>query len=812
MEPTGSQLRVHQASVAFLVYTISNGSHDRAWEEHQETRLAWSCCIYILQSHQHGPSHHFNSSAIMTIHQRTTSNSFRISIPGSPSRDRPVHLQSADREQPAASAASRRDRQHQHHQYHGHSTSTSYSQSERKRDAWSASNAAHPRQPAGTFSVRLTRRQLAILLGSLLALIVLLRSARSNPSDTSKTSLKTNTRAKNVKNRKGPFTSDGVPIVDRGVLFNRIRQIEQEGVWEDEDEDEARSAGRLPIKYNPAQPAVFQIPDGKPRNRPKITEADLEYYRRQNLQEASNLDKEYCPDQTGGCKFLLPAWLGEQETKAQMHLYQLGLLAISLNRTLVLPNVSKSRMMSCASQPFDFYYDATSLEQLGIPTISFSRFTEWTSKRLQEPTSQIVAVASPSNDWSTGALEIDPSADPSNIPSLPKRKLCLDPPKAYLNFTSYSPITVHPPSNWHKQEDSRLQFGESLINTLSSIDVRQKSLRIYDDRNRLLRWFTKAPSQTSVPPSPDVLVFNYELRYPILHHDQLQAASFQAKHPLSHADIMKVQEFRHFDYAPIWTNLALQVVSSLSPFVAIHWRQETLPTDIISPCGEALIDELEHLILQLQQHQGKNADYGKIKTVYLATDYPIEDLENGWDGAVAHSGTFGKLLTEEHHSAMRNFLKHFRKRLTEPLGVRLTTFSKEQANLKLSEELLKAITPSADTGRQAINDRNGRPRKKNLQPKVPKTGLDLADLDIGLLGIIDKTVAMHAEIFITGLPWSSSKELQAIACAKESSFTKQISDARKMQRSKTDDLQDDVATGRLWSESCFGTCLSSEHR
>lgn len=726
----------------------------------------------------------------MTLHQRTTSNSVRIAIPGSPTRDDTVQLDGRDRRARSS--------------HHGKFSSTSYSQHERRSPPWqgvgqTAASSSSTRTRSGRFWVRLTRRQVAILLGSLLAVIVLLRQARGTTQQLNKNAVPAGKVKKSTsKNPKRPLTPEGIPIVDRGVVFDRIRQIEEENAFQDEDEDEARSAGRLPVKYNPARPPVYRIPDGKPRNRPKITEQDLEAYRQANLIESSLLDNEYCPNQPEGCKFLLPAWLGEQETKAQMHLYQLGLSSIALNRTLVLPNVSKSRMMSCASQPFEFYYESSSLEQLGIPTISFQRFTEWSSKRLEMPTSQIVAISSPSNDWSAGALEVDPTIEPSTIPSMPKRKLCLDAPRAYLNFTTYSPITIYPPSNWHKEVETRHQFGESLINTLSSESVLRRSSRALDNKGHLARWFGGSSAKGQSPRTPDVLVFNYELRYPILHPEQLQDLVSHSTTPVIHPDIMQVQDFRHFPYASIWTDLAMQVVSSLSPFIAIHWRQETLPSEILAPCGEALIDELEHLIIS-------EPEYDRIKTVYIATDYPIEDLENGWDGVVAHSGTFGKLLTEEHHSAMRNFLTQFKKRLTGPHNVRLTTFSKEQTGLKLSPELLRASSPiSSDNTRSSMNDRNGRPRKKNVQSKISPSGLDLAELDIGLLGIIDKTVAMHAEVFLTGLPWSSAKNVQAIACAKESSFTKQISDARKLKRSEASHAYGDGAK-QLWSKS-NGNC------
>lgn len=724
------------------------------------------------------------ASLTMTLHQRTTSNSVRIAIPGNHDA---VQLDGRDRI--AHSSVQ-----------HSKSSSTSYYQHERKSVPWqdageSPAPSRSNRPPSGRFWVRLTRRQIVIILGSLLAVIVLLRQSATTSAQPGKNSDSVKAKKSNSKNQKSPLTPEGIPIVDRGVVFERIRQIEDENAFEDEDEDEARSAGRLPVKYNPARPPVYRIPDGKPRNRPKITEQDLEEYRQSHLLDTSLIDEEYCPGQPRGCKFLLPAWVGEQETKAQMHLYQLGLLSIALNRTLVLPNVSKSRMMTCASQPFEFYYDSEALNQLGIPTISFQRFTEWSSKRKDMPTSQIVAVTSPSNDWSGGALEVDASIEPSTIPSLPKRKLCLDPPKAHLNFTSFSPITIYPPSNWHKEIEMRHQFGESLINTLTSESVLRKSTRIFDTRGRLARWFGRPATKTQSPRTPDVLAFNYELRYPVLHHEQLQKLVSHSRHSVLHPNIMQLQEFRHFPYASMWTELAMQVVSSLSPFIAIHWRQETLPAEIIAPCGEALIDELERLLQS-------GPEYSQIKTVYLATDYPIEDLENGWDGAVAHSGTFGKLLTEEHHSAMRNFLTQFRERLNEPLDVRLTTFSNEQTKLKLSPELLKAIstTSSSENTRSSINDRNGRPRKKNVQLKISSSGLDLAELDIGLLGIIDKTVAMHAEVFLTGLPWSSARNVQAIACAKESSFTKQISEARVAKRSEALHAYGNGAR-HLWSKS-----------
>ena len=52
------------------------------------------------------------------------------------------------------------------------------------------------------------------------------------------------------------------------------------------------------------------------------------------------LDNELC--NTSPCRLLLPAFLGEQESKARRHLLLLSHLAQALNRILVLPKVGKS--------------------------------------------------------------------------------------------------------------------------------------------------------------------------------------------------------------------------------------------------------------------------------------------------------------------------------------------------------------------------------------------------------------------------------------------------------------------------------------
>ena len=177
---------------------------------------------------------------------------------------------------------------------------------------------------------------------------------------------------------------------------------------------------------------------------------------------------------------------------------------------------------------------------------------------------------------------------------------------------------------------------------------------------------------------------------------------------------------------------------------------------MLTPCAASLLETLKELA----------ATHPDIKTVYLATDYPIEDLESGRDGLVAHSGTFARLITEDHHRAMRMFLNAFRK--DQVGGLQLTTYEREQqaGRVRLPDE--------AEDG----------------------THTDLAELDSGLIGIVDKNMAMAAEIFITGVSGE---------CGKESSFTRQIVADRKVRLEEQalgsdEDSVRPLKPGELWQD------------
>lgn len=545
--------------------------------------------------------------------------------------------------------------------------------------------------------------------------------------------------------RQTRYTLSGQPIVDRSIL-DRLREIESQAGYVDEDVFEARNADRLPLREDSnGIPPLYRFPDTKPKPKaPKPFVEDAEAIRIRSLVPREQLDPLFCPSQPEGCKFLLAAWIGEQETKAQMHLYQLGLLARSLGRILVLPNVSKSRMFSCAKQPFDYYYAPDALDALGIPSITSAQLAEWSSRRELAPTAQVASVVNAKANGPAEALEVDPQSEGMTVPTAPKRKLCLERPRTQLDFTRFSPVTAYAPVGYHRNPVSRAAFGESLVQTLLSRQLLDRAWRGSAKDKQVYSPADNGPASSI--PSPDVLVVNWELRFPVLTPEKVESRSDITVHEQSRA----ILPFSHFPYAPAWTSLGLQLAASLSPFVAIHWRQETLPASVIGQCGAALVDKLVTLLTE---------EHPDIKTVYLATDYPIDDLRNGRDGVAARSGTFGRLLTEEHHSAMSSFLQKFETELTEARGIRLATLESEQ---------------------------------DKLMPAGQSTSADIADMDAGIVGIIDKTVAIHAQVFLTGEALMAATA--GTACGKFSSFTRQIAEARASQwRRGRDD------TSRLWS-------------
>ncbi|CAG8624217.1 11007_t:CDS:2 [Paraglomus brasilianum] len=101
---------------------------------------------------------------------------------------------------------------------------------------------------------------------------------------------------------------------------------------------------------------------------------------------------KYC--KSTQCKFVLAYKHSEQESKAQMHFRSIVGLALLLNRTIVLPNVSGSRIGACRSHPFNYYYDIDGLREQ-FPQLNFiylADFKKWTTERETAPTMKFVEI------------------------------------------------------------------------------------------------------------------------------------------------------------------------------------------------------------------------------------------------------------------------------------------------------------------------------------------------------------------------------------------------------------------------------------
>lgn len=671
-----------------------------------------------------------------------------------------------------------------------------------------------PNQPTSTVlsptkARRLHRRNLSILTITLISLYLAYTRYLASPSSTSPTY-----RPSPLKAAKGPAgPSEDVPVIDEKV-FQKLEAMDQIHRWSDEDEVEQREADRLPYEGFPgALPVVTRIPDTKGRSSAggssRGKSAGSRAGKQADAESASTdllapdvVDAQYCPDQPQGCRFLLAAWIGEQETKAQLHLYQLGLLAMALNRTLVLPNVSRSRMMSCASQQFEFYYAPNSLARLGIPSVPFARFREWSRKRRGGASAQIISIVNSPNEAIRPGLTVHSDLDPSKVPTSLARKLCLEGPDAPLDFSRYSPVSLYPPNGWHKVLEDQRSYGISLVTDLSS-------------EQTLLKAYRGLSSKDTAPHAANVLVINYELRYPILSAELLRDGLATT---VQHPDLSSILPFTHFPYSSIWTELADRIVQRISPFVAVHWRQETLPPSIIEPCGHALIRDLERTLAR-----SEGSEKARIRTVYLATDYPLEDLEQGKENVVPHSGTFAKTMTGQHHKAMRSFLHEFKIRLTDTSGIRLTTYSEEEQQQSLLVGLPKDLAAVLEDARAASGQppRNLKGGDEDQRPSpsssIPQSDFNLAAIDPGLLGIVDKAVAMRAQLFLTGQPWDA-RHTRDTACAKGSSFTQQIIRARRDALAQKDTESglphggEDTIDARIWSKSPEGVVYGHARR
>jgi len=588
-----------------------------------------------------------------------------------------------------------------------------------------------------------------------------------------------------------------IPTVSRDVL-NVLEELDQSQL--NDEEKAIQEMLHQPHLDHPDLPLVTALPSDLPH---------------------SSSTKPNCPDNLSApCRFLIAGFIGEQETKAQIHLHQLGLLAMALNRTLVLPQLSDSRMGSCLEHPFHLYYDESSLNRLGVRTVTHEKFLRWaTATPSYVPTARLVAIVDHKQIPSTstqGSVSYDHATTTTRRDTLsfiPNRQFCirnnLQPSqlkkspankKFNLNFQDFAPLIIVSPARWQKSTKTRDLFAQQII----------KSIQLSDSNpsNKIVKRYL-FKSDKSGQEMPDVLVLNYELRYPFLDPRSSTSqtilgggdisSSSVARNSNDHwAEIGRLKAFEHFPYASVWEELAQVLVEQLPAMVGIHWRQENMKVMELRRCATSLLVTLDSL---------KNS-YPSLEAVYLSTDYPIEQVVN--DGgarqskAKAHSGTFSKSITQDHHAIMRELFQH-------PIALKWFTFNTLIERLSLSVDLLekllrqsvfikvkemdrlmkvrmhpdlKEMEGGADWGRQdrRLMESNRQELERAVKAKLtlspepePETGMhadeegDEQGMDMGVIGILEKLVLIRSSLFLTGVPNQ---------CSKRSSFTNQIVDHR----------------------------------
>ncbi|EIW84581.1 hypothetical protein CONPUDRAFT_151595 [Coniophora puteana RWD-64-598 SS2] len=313
------------------------------------------------------------------------------------------------------------------------------------------------------------------------------------------------------------------------------------------------------------------------------------------LEDLAAYDAQFCPG-PGPCRFLLPYRIGEQESKARQHLAQVARLAEVLNRTLVLPNVGRSRVGACARWPFGAYYDAglQSLpggegesgkgEENGVYArgVDLEKFRAWVHGRPTRP-----ALGSVQLQTRASVSETDINMDLEVVAALPNASPMSYTPclrKLGLGSLRSSPS---PPSSPFDNQAEPVSAGMTIL--VAQDKLHRPPYEPYPG-SRVIDLIFKSPAINNA----QVLVLEYDLRHPIF----------------SPADII-IDD--HLRYAPWLHTLAHRLIERAKPNIGVHWRMEGVPPQNLEPCARDLVNVLSDLALEDGSERG---------VIWLATDYP----------------------------------------------------------------------------------------------------------------------------------------------------------------------------------------------
>ncbi|KAG8696155.1 hypothetical protein FRC11_000935 [Ceratobasidium sp. 423] len=322
------------------------------------------------------------------------------------------------------------------------------------------------------------------------------------------------------------------PLIDRAWM-------ERLGMYDEPEPLDVEWMGSLAItnKINDPQTGallVTQLPDFNPAKQNK-----------NKLVSNSLADWKLCGSRDRPCRVLLPASIGEQESKAQLHLQQIAIFARSLDLMLVLPNMHKARFGACARNKFEDYYQVESLTQLGVRVVPYATFQEWVATRRVAPKTQVIEITAKGQSRG-GPKSIIELGDVSGGPSW---RRCLSKSTSRLDFARLK-IQLAQSST---RSAELVEFGERMIETLRPI-VDTDEFHVY--------------------------ALDWSLRHPVFE----ETAS------------------RYLTYAKGILDYSDKLLDAAGPTAVIQWRMESVPPENLLACSYGLITLLRLTLARREYH------------------------------------------------------------------------------------------------------------------------------------------------------------------------------------------------------------------
>ncbi|KAF8176116.1 hypothetical protein K438DRAFT_2022652 [Mycena galopus ATCC 62051] len=523
-------------------------------------------------------------------------------------------------------------------------------------------------------------------------------------------------------NSDPPAKPRPVPLVDRSIL-QRLADLE--------------------ISPDPDERPYFASDSSNP-NRPPIV-ARIPEARRPLVLDLQALD--ICGPTTGTpCRFLLPLRIGEEESRARVHLMEILQLAQRLDRILVLPNVGKGRIGTCFKSGLETYYDlgrlSEDLEYAGGPaTVKSDLFRRWVS--VTAPSAQLGFLSSKQELSHSGGEDDMTFANDDVLVQVGSFDTNEDLPGCLARFPAlrldaHAPLYIHLKPHAHDR-----RIAASIVDALTRPDIQAAAT-------------DSPPSQpdfesTPADADPAVLILTWDLRASIF---PTTTTSQSQSHSHSHSSRSPLT----LHYAPRLHALAA-LLAPPAPYAMVHWPMYSVPSARLPQCAYALVDVLARLGPGLGL-----GGTGVRPSVWFASDYPY---------AVHRSRAGGADFGAEPGGAARKFGVGTRMEAgplhAEAVGILGDAFAPggelEGWELaELTDARVARVAADADA---------------ELEP-----GAELLVGDAGVRAIVEKIIGMRAAVFVSGAtPGCASRS---------SSFTRQVVDERRVVLGGLDDGDGEV--------------------